>query len=118
MFKPNRPNSCICATSACGYSLRCSMSEATGMTSLATNFRTVPTISSCSLFIARTRLLLGPERHNNTALHTQYVLAALVDPAAFDGDDAALVRQYLFRDYLRLGIDGVAVKDRPQMTDI
>src|ERR1700680_3811571 len=100
MFKPNRPSSCICATSACGYSLRCSMSEATGMTSLATNFRTVPTMSSCSLFNARTGLLLGPERHNDTALHNQYGFSALVYSAAFDGDDAVLVWQFFFGDYL------------------
>ncbi len=41
MFSPNSPISFICATSACGYSSRCSIAEATGITSLSTNCRTV-----------------------------------------------------------------------------
>src|SRR5665213_1020794 len=47
-FSPNSPISFIWRTRSCGYSLRCSISEATGITSLSTNFRTVLRINSCS----------------------------------------------------------------------
>ena len=62
MFRPKRPISCICRTSSCGYSLRWSSSEATGMTSLSTNFLTVLIISSCSIFSACTVFLPPPAR--------------------------------------------------------
>src|SRR5579864_4022050 len=59
IFKPNSPICFIWATSSCGYSLRCSISEATGITSFATNFRTVLTINSCSTLSACTLSLLA-----------------------------------------------------------
>src|SRR5215510_327134 len=43
---PNSPSSFICSTRSSGYASACSRSEATGMTSRATNFRTVAMTSS------------------------------------------------------------------------
>ena len=58
MFRPNSPISFIWATSACGYSSRCSMAEATGITSFSTNCRTVRRISCCSSVSMVTLVLL------------------------------------------------------------
>src|SRR3954454_13818450 len=46
MVAPNRPRSRRPATRSSGYSSACSRSDATGMTSLSTNLRTVATSSS------------------------------------------------------------------------
>src|SRR5207247_3508615 len=48
IMAPNNPSSFMRSTTACGYSSRCSISLATGLTSRSTKRRMVVTICCCS----------------------------------------------------------------------